>query len=285
MAPNDRFELLESIPRSSTLTINIAGIPLYLFGVDELNAEQRKDTTVLFHIHGRTRTYQDAEEIAHQLLHEWRSRGSATKGLVVATFDNRNHGTRAIDEISIQDWASGNPRHAQDMLSTIDGIVADVETCVTFLESYVEGIFTPKNFIATGLSLGGHTTWNILAKDPRIHAGIVVVGSPNLTSMLEERLANYKQTQVITADTKEWPKSIEKLYRERDRGLEGISGKKILILNGAIDPLVPTKFTHDWVDKFASNNEVIFVEQDATGHWLSLQMVEKIVDWVVETVV
>ncbi|KAK7419264.1 hypothetical protein QQX98_003416 [Neonectria punicea] len=275
----------DSIPTSSTIAINIAGIPLYLFGVDELNEKQRKGTTVLFHIHGRTRTYKDAEKIAYKLLHEWRARGSPTKGLVVATFDNRNHGTRAIDEISIQDWAAGNPRHAQDMLSTIDGIVADIETSVTFLESYVEGIFTPKDFIVTGISLGGHVTWNVLAKDPRIRAGIAIVGSPDLTSMLLERLAIYKGTQDVAADTKEWPRSIAKLYEERDKNIEDITGKKILILNGAVDPLVPSRFTHRWVEKFAGNNDVVFVEQEAVGHGLSAEMMEKLVAWVVETIV
>lgn len=96
MAPHDRFQLLDSVPKASVTVLNIAGVHVYLFGVEELTPAQAKDTTVLFHVHGRTRTYRDAEEIAHQLVHEWRQRGSAEKGLVVATFDNRNHGTRAV---------------------------------------------------------------------------------------------------------------------------------------------------------------------------------------------
>jgi hypothetical protein len=88
--------LPDSTPRSSKKTINIAGFFVYLYGIDELTPEQAKDTTVLFHIHGRTRTYKDAEEIAHQLLYELRERGGTKKGLVVATLDNRNHGMRAV---------------------------------------------------------------------------------------------------------------------------------------------------------------------------------------------
>jgi hypothetical protein len=96
MQPSDRFELADSIGRSSKTSANIAGFPVYLFGVDELNESQAKNTTVLFHIHGRTRTYADAEELAHYLLNEWRGRGSSEKGLIIATFDNRNHGTRSV---------------------------------------------------------------------------------------------------------------------------------------------------------------------------------------------
>ncbi|KAI5459582.1 Alpha/Beta hydrolase protein [Mariannaea sp. PMI_226] len=285
MAANDNFVLSDDIPRSSVTTINIAGFHLYLFGVNELNDVQAKDTTVLFKIHGRTRTYNDSEAFAHRLLHDWRSRGSATKGLVVATFDNRNHGKRSIDEISIQDWRSGNPRHGQDMLSTIDGIVVDIQTSVTFLESYVDGIFTPKDFIITGVSLGGHVTWNVLANDSRFHAGVPIIGSPNLAPMMVERLKAYKKTSDIPAGTIEWPRAIEKLYQDRDRSLEGISGKKILILNGAIDTLVPPKYTLPWVEKFSANNEVVLIEQEETGHSFTFQMVDKVVDWVVETVV
>lgn len=76
--------------------INIAGISVYLYGVDELSIEQARETTVLFHIHGRTRSYKDAEELAHQVLYDMRRRSGTNKGLVVATFDNRNHGERAV---------------------------------------------------------------------------------------------------------------------------------------------------------------------------------------------
>lgn len=149
-----------------------------------------------------------------------------------------------------------------------------------FLESYVDGIFVPTQFIASGLSLGGHVTWNILAEDPRITAAIIIVGSPNLTNMLLDRLGGYTSASDVPNGTKEWPQSIEKLYQVRDDRLKKISGKKILILNGAVDPLVPSKFTRPWIENYAVNNDVTFIEQEENGHWLSYQMMDKIVDWV-----
>lgn len=77
------------------MAINIAGVLIYLYGVDELHPKKAQDTTVLFHVHGRTRDYHDGEDIAHQVLFETR-RLNPLKGLVVATMDNRNHGTRAV---------------------------------------------------------------------------------------------------------------------------------------------------------------------------------------------
>ncbi|CAK7219664.1 hypothetical protein SBRCBS47491_003923 [Sporothrix bragantina] len=256
-SPNENFVLADDTPRSSKKTINIAGFHVYLYGVDELTPGQARDTTVVFHIHGRTRTYKDAEDLAHQVLHELRQRPATRKGLVVATFDNRNHGERA-------------------------GIVVDVQTVMTFLESYVEEWFVPTQFIISGMSLGGHISWDLLARDPRVQAAVIIVGCPDLTHMLNERLDSYLGTKGASQQSplpKEWPTSVERLYVARDEQVARITGKTILILNGAIDPLVPSKFTQAWLAKYGANNDVMFVEQEATGHALSVQMVEKIVDW------
>ncbi|OJJ50358.1 hypothetical protein ASPZODRAFT_164322 [Penicilliopsis zonata CBS 506.65] len=284
MKPNHRFRLLEDTPRASKTTINIAGFHVYLYGVDELTPQQRKDTTVLFHVHGRTRSYKDSEAVAHQLLHDVRERRSPATmgGLVVATFDNRNHGARAIDTLSSQDWKASNPRHAQDMLSTIDGIVSDAQIVIKYLAAYVDGLFTPARFIASGVSLGGHVSWNLLAQEPRITDAVIVIGSPNLTDMMLDRLGGYKSPSEVPTDTKEWPKAIEKLYLDRDASLERISGKNILILNGAVDPLVPSRFTHAWMDKYAGNNKVTFIEQEETGHNLTYQMMDHTVNWLLQ---
>ncbi|CAK7216220.1 hypothetical protein SEUCBS140593_002802 [Sporothrix eucalyptigena] len=277
-APNSFFTLADSTPRSSKTTINIAGFHVHLYGVDELTPEQRKDTTVVFHVHGRTRTYKDAEALSHELLSELRKQ-STKKGVVFATFDNRNHGTRAIDTISIVDWRSGNTTHGQDMLSTMDGIVADLQTTMKFLESYVVGQFVPTQYIITGTSLGGHVAWDLLARDPRVDVAVIIVGCPTLTPMLQERVDAFlgESAPAQRTSAKEWPVAIERLYQERDTEVAKVAGKKILILNGAIDPLVPSKFTRAWLEKYGANNDVTFVEQADTGHALTVAMVERIV--------
>lgn len=165
------------------------------------------------------------------------------------------------------------------MSTRIDGIVTDVQTVMTFLESYVDGIFRPTQFIVTGLSLGGHASWDVLARDPRVNAAVIVVGCPDLTAMLLDRLGGYSSTADVPSGTAKWPKSVERLYLARDRSLTEIRGKKILVLNGADDPLVPSRFTRPWVEKYAANNDVVFVEQEDTGHWMSYQMMERIEDW------
>jgi pimeloyl-ACP methyl ester carboxylesterase len=150
---------------------------------------------------------------------------------------------------------------------------------MTFLGSYVDGIFNPTRFIIGGISLGGHVSWDVLAKDSRISAAVIVVGCPDLTSLLLDRLGGFTSPAEVPAGTIEWPESISKLYLARDRNVTGITGKKILILNGAVDPLVPSRFSWSWVENYGANNAVTFVEQEDTGHALTVEMVQKIVDW------
>ncbi|KAK9237452.1 Alpha/Beta hydrolase protein [Lipomyces kononenkoae] len=279
-SPNEAFTLSDDTPRSSETTVNIAGILVHLYGVNELTPDQAKDTTVLFHVHGRTRSYKDSEQFAHQLLHTLGKNGHA-RGLVIATFDNRNHGIRKIDDLAIHAWDNGNAKHAQDMLSMIDGIAIDLQTVMTYLESYVGDMFTPTRYIAAGVSLGGHVVWNLLAEDARIQIGIPIVGCPDLTSLLIDRLGHYASVNQIPEGTKEWPKSIEKLYASRDAKITTINGKQMLVLNGAVDRLVPDKFTKPWIEKYAANNDVKYIVQAGTGHCLSWQMMDEISEWLV----
>lgn len=59
------------------------------------------------------------------------------------------------------------------------------------------------------------------------------------------------------------------VYLARDKSVWGISGKEILISNGAIDPLVPSKFTSPWVESYGANNKVTLFKQEDNGHLVS----------------
>lgn len=162
----------------------------------------------------------------------------------------------------------------------IDGNVSDIQMVMKYLEVYVEARFVPTEFIMTGFSLGGHTSWDILAKEPKIKSAIIIVGSPNLTDLLIERLGNDHLT-----DSKKWPESIAKMYKARDHGLTRITGKNILIMNGALDELVPSKFTLPWIEKYGEFNNVCLKAFENTGHWISFEMIDTIVEWILHNVV
>ena len=83
-----------------------------------------------------------------------------------------------------------------------------MKTVMKFLEAYVDGVFIPTEFIATGVSLGGHVAWNLLAEDPSITNAVIIVGSPNLTDMMLERLAAFNSTFTDVESMREWPRTV-----------------------------------------------------------------------------
>ncbi|KAJ5318310.1 Alpha/Beta hydrolase protein [Penicillium atrosanguineum] len=278
-----RYEQLNGVPestiKSSKPTINISGFHVHLYGVDELSSRHAKDTIVFFHVHGRTRSYKDGEVFAHQLLFQLKLTENLERGFVVATFDTRNHGERRIDSLSVEDWKGGNNKHAHDMLAMIDGNVSDIRLVMKYLELYVQGRFIPTEFIMTGFSLGGHTAWDALVMEPEMKAAVIIVGSPNLTDLLIERLGDDHVT-----DSEKWSESIAAMCKARDQNLTKITGKNILILNGALDTLVPSKFTLSWVEQYGSYNDVCLNIFQNTGHWLSLEMIDTTVEWILQNI-
>lgn len=101
----------------------IAGISTTVYGLDEL-PESRREVSCLWLLHPRLQTQQCMEPIAARLIRHWMTRSrddplspTAPVGLIAASFDQRNHGTREISPLANEAWRSGNPTHAQDMFS------------------------------------------------------------------------------------------------------------------------------------------------------------------------
>ena len=103
-------------------TYCVAGLLTTVYGLDEL----RKDiegVACLWLLHPRLQDQTCMEPIAFSAINAWNKHLQAAKkrpglqGLIAVSFDQRNHGSRKIDDKATQDWRSGNDRHAQDMFS------------------------------------------------------------------------------------------------------------------------------------------------------------------------
>lgn len=150
------------------------------------------------------------------------SRASPIKGLIAVSFDQRNHGTRLIDPLANEAWREGNPRHAQDMFSifreyrtskfemflppglfvvlaiyvlrtnasrTIEGTARDVSVLMDYLPAYVfpQGERRISKHMVLGVSLGGHAAWSCLLHEPRVSAGVVIIGCPDYVNLMVDR--------------------------------------------------------------------------------------------------
>ena len=81
--------------------------------------------------------------VANSLINSWNSKlktpsdASTTLGLIAASFDQWNHGSRAADEAANGHWRGGNENHAQEMLGIYHGTAADILQLITYLPSYI----------------------------------------------------------------------------------------------------------------------------------------------------
>ena len=99
----------------------IAGILTTVYGLAELNKDI-KDVACLWLLHPRLQTQSCMAPIAASTIAAWneRQRKPKTKrtNLIAISFDQRNHGSREVDNMANEAWKSGNERHAQDMFAS-----------------------------------------------------------------------------------------------------------------------------------------------------------------------
>lgn len=103
-------------------TFNVGGLPVHVFGLDQLEHAQN-EVAVLFLLHGRLGKWEDNLENIDAILSHVQSR---EKGLLVVTFDQRNHGHRLVSSKANTTWNEDNALHAADMHSIQMGTARDV---------------------------------------------------------------------------------------------------------------------------------------------------------------
>lgn len=189
----------------------------------------------------------------------------------------------------------------------ISGSAQDFKLVVDFMPAYLPQ-FSGFHNIMMGVSLGGHTAWRLAALAPgQFEAFAIVVGCPNLTSLLVERLGidpNDLNTKGEELDTvsyehlskvmneqqrRRWPSALAELVREGDRRVyeEFPTDLPLLMCNGVHDQLVPARYTSSWLERRSRmNNESVsknkksrlFVQEN-TGHSCTKEMVNMIAEW------
>ncbi|PYH41129.1 uncharacterized protein BP01DRAFT_426599 [Aspergillus saccharolyticus JOP 1030-1] len=201
----DPFKTLDVASRSEIVDANaplsvsqhqyhIAGILTTVFGLDELPSEG-SEVACLWLLHPRLASQERMTSIATAVIADWNAKmprsesGYTRKGLIAVAFDQRNHGTRLVDPLANEAWKQGNPRHAQDMFSIFQGTARDVSLLIDYIPSFV----FPKSErqisdnLVLGVSLGGHAAWSCILHEPRVSAGVVIIGCPDYVNLMADR--------------------------------------------------------------------------------------------------
>ncbi|KAI1786769.1 Alpha/Beta hydrolase protein [Ganoderma leucocontextum] len=288
----------------SKRTIVIAGITLNVFaldGADSAGSESAspKPVAILFLLHGRMSRADHIELVAKAFLDEVSTlrrdpdqAGKEAHDLWVVTFDQRNHGSRLVDSQANQAWSKdpnkSNIRHAIDMYAIQTGASSDVSFLIDFLPSYLfpneERIIS--QWLISGISLGGHSTWIILKDEPRIRLGIPIIGCPDYLALMSSRA----EESGVPIEPPYFPKSFLEYLKRHDPAnvpyaasdkTNPFRGKKILVLSGKEDMLVPWTASQAFVEKLNVGEEEggikqVFVEP-GIGHACSPAMVKEAV--------
>ncbi|KAG2033988.1 hypothetical protein BDR03DRAFT_966245, partial [Suillus americanus] len=104
-----------------------------------------------------------------------------------------------------------------------------------------------------GVTLEGHSTWIALSREPRLTLGIPIIGCPDYTKLISQRA----QLSSIPLSPPYFPTSFKTYietndpaqlaYRAKDAS-NPFFGKKVLVLSGKEDKLVPWVASAEFVE-------------------------------------
>ncbi|KIK46012.1 hypothetical protein CY34DRAFT_463591 [Suillus luteus UH-Slu-Lm8-n1] len=176
-----------------------------------------------------------------------------------------------------KDPAKNNDQHAVDLYTIQTGSAEDVSFLIDHLPSflYPSGERTIVEWGIGGASLGGHSTWIALSREPRLTLGIPIVGCPSYTKLISHRAASSDipfsppyfpvsfQTYIRTHDL------AQLAFRAKDAS-NPFFGKKVLVLSGKEDKLVPWAASAEFVEGLEVGDggvKRVVVEEGAGHEW------------------
>ncbi|KAK0735556.1 hypothetical protein B0T21DRAFT_289833 [Apiosordaria backusii] len=279
---------LPPTPPISSTTLPISGILCDVYGLDELSPSVHKVSILWLH-HQRTRNKESMKDIASRCIAAWNSfshhqnthsspgqQQQERRGLIAIAYDQRNHGSRLINEKVNGSWREGNENHAIDMFAGIRGMVVDQSLMIDVIEGYLfpRGEKRVDQHLALGCSLGGHSVWQLMMADRRVRAGVCVIGCPDFINLLSDRARLSKLNTYSPQDngasflgSRDFPPSLINACKNYDPKAilfgphpvpeqqthsrqelirqtilyERLQGKKLLVCSGGVDKLVPPR--------------------------------------------
>ncbi|KIK94544.1 hypothetical protein PAXRUDRAFT_33468 [Paxillus rubicundulus Ve08.2h10] len=274
----------------------VGGIPVEVYSHSD-SPDSSLPVNALFLLHGRQESTERVAPIAKSILDVNYSPAGAHKkrDLIVIAFDHRNHGTRLLDASRNDGWNrdlnKNNAQHAVDMYTIQTGTVHDVTFLIDHISShlYPLGEREVVEWGIAGISLGGHSAWIALTREPRIRLAIPIIGCPDYTKLMSQRaertgvpfIPPYYPPQLKAYVDAYDPASFP--FRAND-ATNPFLGKRILVLSGAKDKLVPWTTSMEFVEGLEVGDGVKKVVLEANaGHECTPAMVQEVAlfvsDW------
>ncbi|KDR79059.1 hypothetical protein GALMADRAFT_244822 [Galerina marginata CBS 339.88] len=268
-----------------TETYTIGGLKVHVYS----NATPLSGSVAaVFLLHGRHGSENDVVPFSKALLEKTKGQH---RGLCVITLDHRNHGARVVEARANNTWTEveENPHHAMDMYAIQIGTAQDISLVIDFLTMYLfpHGECKIDSWGVIGISLGGHSTWIALSQDPRITIGVPIIGCPDYLELMKYRA----ESNNIPFIAPYVPSSLLDLIGTSDPASRNYSslepsnpflGKKILVLSGEDDKLVPWTASKKFVDSLEVGPQGLkkVIVEKGVGHKCTAEMVEAAGDFI-----
>ena len=109
------------------------------------------------------------------------------------------------------------------MFSIYHGTAADLSLLISYLPAYLSDLSAPiAQNIVLGISLGGHAAWQVVLREPRVSAAVVVIGCPDYEALMRDR-ARLSRLESYTKDNGEsfvgsadYPEALRGMVRSWD---------------------------------------------------------------------
>ncbi|KAJ2901223.1 hypothetical protein MKZ38_002129 [Zalerion maritima] len=197
--PNPMADPSSTTPDISVQELQMCGLMVDVYGLSELlPSPSASHITILWLHHPRLRSKVDMKPIACSVLSAFHAQHQAQhpdRGMIAIVHDQRNHGTRKVSDKANKSWRDGNATHAQDMYGVVAGCVGDAKGLMDAVEGYLflGGGRAVDQHLVLGVSLGGHTAWQLMFDDKRVEAGVMVIGCPDfMLDLLKDRARRSK---------------------------------------------------------------------------------------------
>jgi len=269
-------------------TTVVAGLDVQIY-TEKKFAASTKPILALFALHGRGGSSEtgSVQDLILGLV-DAAEKHEGEKDLMVVAFDHRNHGTRLRNQAANLGFKE-NPNHGHDMWTIQTGTAQDVSFLIDYLEAHLfpAGERTIVEWGVAGISLGGHSTWIAAAEDPRVKLAIPIIGCPDYLKLMVPRAAAHG----IAMGPPHFPESLLKVIRAKaltalpytSKGPENpFLGKKVLILSGGADTIVPWTASQAFVEGLEAGptGSKEYIVYDGVGHAVPPSMVNAAVGFV-----
>jgi hypothetical protein len=268
----------------------ISGLRVYAYS-HKASMNSTKPIQVHFMLHWRMSTYTAIDGAARKAVLLAHAEKDRKHDLIVIAFNHRNHGDRMIELRANQSWDEGNPTHAPDMYSIVLGTAHDVSLLIDFLPSYLLPHTLDRDIVdwgISGVSLGGHAAWILMAHERRLSHAVIVIGCPSYAKLVTDRCVSSGYPTVAP-----WlPKPFLDLVKRTSA--EGVNhtanddsnpffGKKLMIIvGGEKDVLVPWKESKDYVTALnvgPQGIKKVHIHEEA-GHEFNAAMIDETANFI-----